>query len=436
MKNIIVFILVSACCLGEGSAQLWSFKRPLQQAKSSQGTSQKVAAHDDYPELYWSLSWDTSQAMWDSVYQFHTTYLPNGDVAEIVKDRYIGNTFVPEQLQSYSYATLPPSQSLELSSWNGSSWDTNSRFQTNFDAQGGIKSWARYDWSGATWDTTAARKNLTTYAFTNRPTSILWQDWSSTSHLFKNVYLEQYTYPSAAGWDTASFAYWNGAAWENEERYVDVVWHDFEKEIMLNATLQVYNQIWISAERFAGTIGAHDSPSYIVEAWSGLSWDTTRLELYGLDAHAHETLTEYYDWGSGWVQNYGNRTDYVYDGLGHTLQTTNSHWDLGQYVPFGRNVYVNFFTQTKPQTLLVASISAFPNPCTDKLNFKLELQQNGPVQIALYDLQGRLRMQTASPRLMDSQVTVPISEVLENGTYVYRIFTKEGFAEGKVIVQR
>jgi hypothetical protein len=66
----------------------------------------------------------------------------------------------------------------------------------------------------------------------------------------------------------------------------------------------------------------------------------------------------------------------------------------------------------------------------------MDLKQNGPVEVALYDLQGRLRVKTMSPTTVGAEITMPISEILENGTYMYRIQTKEGTASGKVLVQR
>ena len=59
----------------------------------------------------------------------------------------------------------------------------------------------------------------------------------------------------------------------------------------------------------------------------------------------------------------------------------------------------------------------------------------GPVQIALYDLKGTLRVLTQSGSVSGKEVTIPISDFLENGTYVYQIMTKAGRASGKVVVQ-
>jgi hypothetical protein len=103
-------------------------------------------------------------------------------------------------------------------------------------------------------------------------------------------------------------------------------------------------------------------------------------------------------------------------------------------VNIGKYVYGSFFTYAADAEVQHIQVSAYPNPCTDHLHFGFDSPPKKPVHIALYDLQGCLRMQTT----MHSEVkefAVPISESLENGAYVYRITTAQGHASGKVVVQ-
>ncbi len=184
------------------------------------------------------------------------------------------------------------------------------------------------------------------------------------------------------------------------------------------------------------TYGQFDGYTSITHTWDGSSWDSTK-SIIGNDAMYHPISFAQFEWASGWQQVGGGTTDYIYDSQGNTAEWTSKYWSPGgQYINNERKQCFSFFTGIEDLQSNASAVTAYPNPCSDHLNFKLNLNQNGPAHIALYDLQGRLRLQTITPVRVGEDIAMPISETLEDGTYIYRIQTKAGEATGKVAVQR
>jgi hypothetical protein len=310
------------------------------------------------------------------------------------------------------------------------------RTETTYDSQSNVTQYLNFFWTGAAWDTSYGQRNTYSYVFTDKIASRMEEFWDSTSHQWNNSSLEQFTYPNATAWDTATLSLWDLGSWLPEERYVDVAWYDFEKGLAYAALNQGYGGSgWEDVARFRATFGAHDSQTIVWDEWSGNDWDSTTKDVIINDQHDHQTVNETYIWIGAWQQSNGYLSHYTYDAQDRTTEIIDEWFDGYIYRYADRHTYPSFFTGQNEPIALQINVNAYPNPCDDQLTFGLEHLPKGAVQIQLYDLSGRLRMNSAFGNARGTEITVPISETLENGTYIWKVSAKSGVATGKIILQ-
>ncbi len=398
--------------------------------------SQKTASHEDYPDLCYQFLWHDSLGAWDSVYMETNTYSTNGDLTERIGKQYNGNGFVPQRRSVFTYIS-PGKQSSETAwLWNGANWVEDYRTEMAYDGLGNNTLFLNYYWTGQNWDTAYGQRNTYSYVFTDRISIYTEEFWDSTAHIWENSGRIEYTFPTAASWDTTTSYFWNGSGWQPDERFLDVVWYDFDKELAYSARNQAYGGSgWEDATRFRCTFGANDSPTYVWDDWSGVSWDSTTKDVTRYDAHDHEILSESFDWIGAWQQSSGFLSHYTYDNQDRTTEVIDELFDGYIYRFAGRRTYPTFFTGEADALELDFQVAVYPNPCTDRLTIGFEKTPKGPVEIRIYDLNGQLRVHSQFNAIIGSSINVPISETLANGSYIYRIGTKSGAATGNIIVQ-
>ncbi len=427
--------LILLTATGFAQRRLDTFKNKVHSHHGTQAAS-KAASHDDLPTMCNNFDWNDTLNQWDSTSRTHFTYFPNGDFAEVISEQYVGLTFVPSYRATYSFNNQTNTYKSINYNWNGSVWENSYRSDETRDVNGNPILFIDYFWNVSQWDTSGGERLNLSYVLVNKIGQSVSEVWNAG--LWETRYREEYAWPNAQGWDSATFSDWNGSAWDYTERYVDVTWHDFPQFLATTARYQSYvGPQWEDGDRFTATFGTYDSYTQISEEWTGSSWVNSYKEVNVNDSLEHNTLFEDYIWNGQWDPSYAYATAYTYDLQGHTEEAIyQSSTNGGPFINNYRQVYSTFFTNAPDPDMATTSVQAYPNPCTDRLNFMVELQQNGPVQIALYDLQGRLRAQTLTPAQVGQAITIPVSEVLENGTYVYRVTSKLGEATGKVAVQR
>ena len=431
---LFAFTLLLACTTAFSQNNRRPFHDPAAR-RSAPTAPNKVASHDDFPTLLYAFDWDTLGSAWDSTARNTYTYLPNGDLVEGYSEQYNGTFFEPYTRQRNTYSGLTTTSITEQ--WNGAAWQNISKFENSTDNFGNGTLSLYYFWNTTQWDTTFGNRSTYQYVLTDKVAQSTIEAWNQNTRQWDIAYLEQYSWPNTAGWDTVVYSSWNGSGWDLSERFVDVTWYDLQNFLPYTARNQVYNApLWEDVERLTGTYGTYGSGDLLTEEWNGVSWDSIYRDVTTNDSHGHEISYEGYDWNGSWMLSYRTMQQYTYDVQGHTTEVIYLQDNNGTMENYYREVYPSFFTSAAVPQPIATSVTAYPNPCTDRLNFKVELKQNGPVQIALYDLQGRLRMETLTPAQVGKDISLSISEFLENGSYVYRIATKDAQGSGTVVVQR
>ena len=81
------------------------------------------------------------------------------------------------------------------------------------------------------------------------------------------------------------------------------------------------------------------------------------------------------------------------------------------------------------------SVNVYPNPTTGTTYFSTELQQQGPVTLSLYDLNGRVVRMLANELVPAGKYQLSLDMTgLEPGMYFYQLSAKEGLQSGKLMV--
>jgi hypothetical protein len=429
-----ILLLVLDCSMAFAQSR---FKAPMDRFKAANATqtNQKVAEHEDLPALRLDFVWNNSLNQWDSTYRFTFTYNINGKVVESIGELYNVTEFVPYLRTVHTYNSLGFNDTTYSYSWNVA-WENQYRNVMDYDTRGNTILTMGYAWNSTQWDSSWGYRSAYTYVFNDKISLQVEEGWQPGTG-WENATQYVAHYPSPAGWDTFAIALWDSGTWRWQDRYVDATWYDFSKLIAYGATLQTYDSTsWENSFRFDCSVSQYDSQLYLIDAWDGNSWmDSTEKILRIMDSLDHMIVDEYYARTTNWQLTDGYQYFYIYDGLGHTIEWVEERFDGTAYEFSLRQVFSTFFTQAEEGLSRLPSFIAYPNPCADRLNFNWEVQHAGPVEIMLHDLQGRLRVQSMAPAT-GGEVSIPISEQLENGTYVYRVRTREGVAVGKVTILR
>ncbi len=406
-------------------------------ASKTNSAAGKTATHEDYPALAYQFIWHDSLVAWDSVYMETMSYSVNGDLTEVIGQQYIGNGFAPLRRSLYTYASPGFPSSETAFNWNGNSWMEDYRTETTYDSQNNATQYLNFFWTGAAWDTSYGQRNTYSYVFTDKIASRIEEYWDSTSHQWENSSLEEFSYPNATAWDTATLSLWSLGSWLPDERYVDVAWYDFEKDLAYSARNQVFGGSgWEDVARFRSTFGANDSQTIVWDEWSGTDWDSTTKDVMINDQHGHQTVNETYIWIGAWMQSNGYLSHYSYDAQDRTTEIIDEWFDGYIYRYADRHTYPSFFTGEADALEFTSQVSAYPNPCAEQLNFGFGHPPKGLVEISIYDLRGLLRLQTRISGRHGGPINLQLPETMENGCYTYRISTQEGNACGKLNVLR
>lgn len=402
-------------------------------------SASKTATHDDYPSECYHFDWSDSAAFWDTTGRSTYTYLSNGDLIDQVEETYDGQAFVPGSRYRNTYSAPGMVDSVIYYTYNGGNWDMETVFISEFDNQGNIVQSFSFGWNQSVWDTTWGQRTYYQYIFGNLIASEAIERWDLNSRNWKWTERYRYHYPTAAAWDTLTYFDYSTGAWEAVERYVDVNWYDFQRGLAYDMTLQVPNQLGmlVDAQRSRCHFSGNLNSTCVFDEWTGSSWDSTLRVIWNFDAQEHSILREEYAWIGTWYQDYGVSYQYTYDPQGRTLERIEEDFDGYIYRPSQRMTCPSFFTGEQEQQSLAASVTAFPIPCTDRLNLRWNQPAASPVEVTLTDAQGRLRVRTmAHASAGTTEIAVTLSDYLPAGIYVYTLKTRQGTASGKVLVQR
>lgn len=440
MKNHLVFALA---ILFAGYSSLTAQTNHRRQPAHLSPPNMKVAGtgkttgHEDTPSLCYYFEWVENTSQWDSTEMVTMAYDPAGHETDRISYTYTpGSGFEPASRNAASYNSLGKLDTMTFYYGNPSQWIPTFRMAYHFDSKGNIDQTLYYNYNSA-WDTNAIERTSYDYVFNNRIAGQTMYQYNLGNQSWDSVYKILSHFPNASGWDTSYMYLWNGSSWDAGDRKI-ATWHDFDNDWPISQVTATHNgQTYENELRIRGQYPSASTAILRFDEWSGSTWDSLYMETYAFDNHENDTLYEFFEWQGSWVLTDGVRSLFTYSVDGNALDQIEKEFDGITYVNTNRYTCPEFFTDAAEPLTPTQTVTAFPNPCSDRLNLQLKLSKPGPAAVILMDPQGRIALA--------SQLTAPAGEVLlpielpqhlAAGMYTYIVRSQEGNASGKVVVQR
>ncbi len=423
------WLLPNSLLLGQSTWHAW-----CQHPAPNVENSKQAAIQVDYPLSCINFDWNSGPDVWDTASQTTYAYDPNGRVIERMIGLYGSGTYFNDFRETHAYTTSGFDTLTLAERWNGSNWDPSYRFLRTFDPYGNLTSSIGQTWNGLGWDTSSGYRASYTYHPSQQIASVIQESYQIGVGWYPTYKIE-YSLDNQNRWDTVTGYLPLQGNWANDRRIVGLGWHDFSENQPDSGRFEQYTTVWENLQRYRVTYSQNDSQEWIYEKFATI-WDPADKFLFNYDAQGNEILNEGYRWTGAWTQTDGLLTSYVYGLSGERLEVTQAFYSGMIYVNDNRQVYANFFTESPEEQNKSIHMSVFPNPSPGNapVNFKFSGKDLGMVQICLYDMTGRLRLVTHTATQALVQISIP--DGFENGTYIYRVDSRVGTANGTWILQR
>jgi hypothetical protein len=435
-----------------------------------------VGVGTQFPSMIWENPGHELRYLWDTTFgawQLHSgrthTYSSTSDLIETQIDLFVANAMQPYLRYHYSYDGLGNLARRSSHYWGSSGWQLTDRVVLRTDANGNRTSQIAETMTVAGWDTTFADSTRYTYILGSKIAAKTFLLWDSNTQQFQNQSLETYSYNA----DTLPLTYavfsWNGNQWINQKQEINLydnsrvllqtdvqigvgttwkphlqyrwlAWHDqtrllpsyFEEdEYSADSIPQVANR-W----RCNITYGPNNDRLSVSERFVNPQWDSLFYWTLEIDAQDHMTSFELFYKTSNWEFISGYQVDLTYDADLHVVDEWHAERAMQRpdYTKTFRKTYDNFLLQTISPVAMTTQVHTFPNPCSDHLSIQCAAT-DGPVEVSLYDLQGRLRLSSILQSTEGGILKIQISEALENGCYALSVKNADFQASAKVVVQ-
>lgn len=435
MKKLLFFAFAGVFILS--SAAFASTNNPLLNGikKSSSERNDENFLPGKIKTSYWNNgSW---QLMNEELLKYNSAGL---DTSSIMLDG-SGNN-MNRNVRSYNSLGLL-SQDLNYT-WTSTAWEPLGRNTYLYDQYGNQTSYISESWNSTnqTWVMNYGNRSTFTYSGSKIATKTSeFYDASSSAWVYSSKTI--YTYNSSQQVLTETHQSYDNGTWVTDEvytitygsdgkatvlhinstsgsmtyevKYENLVWHtwdgNFETSVIQTYTgYMKQGGFWIPVERATYTFGANDSYEAIFEQYQG-SWSNSTKEVYQVDSHGNETLSENYSYNNGWVLDNGSRTTHTYSTAGAlTLSVIENYSNATmQYETSQKLEYFDFFDVTSVVELKNNDVIIYPNPGVGQFNLKLDEQSF----VTVYDV--------AMKKVFEASFNAGVSEIELNvlqGTYV------------------
>lgn len=271
--------------------------------------------------------------------------------------------------------------------WNGSQWIDQSRdTYTYYTGTSNVKDITTYNFLLG-YDTYKV-----SYEYSGSDLAkITFEDGSSGSLVNE----EKYEYTYNMGLPYQEFGYvWNGTDWDLDERSTASYITGERTVVVQEYNGSTYDDPY---ERYITkyTISLEKEDEHLQETWNGSAYDPSDRQLNSYDVNENQTIIELQSWvSSAWEPYYKEEKDFSMASLS-TESFENENFKV------------------------------FPNPVKDVLNISSKVKID---KIELYDIVGKKVMQSSN--LKEIKVGS-----LRAGIYIIKVFSKDEFAEKKIVVK-
>ncbi|MFD2786367.1 T9SS type A sorting domain-containing protein [Hymenobacter rubripertinctus] len=372
--------------------------------------------------------WNATSATWINPIREQRTYDAAGQLTRLISSDSV--TATPLERQLYTYDAQGNLLETLVQTGNGQPWLNAFRYLRRFDAQSQLTEYHSQAWTGTDWQTTDGFRYLNAYVgavLTEQIVQVFAADTFSNDTRF------EYTL-SNEQWAAALTQRWTGTGWENEERVVDLRWHDWPTRRPAGFRVQAWLNPgqWIDFQRYALTYAAGGSVVEVVEEAVGGGWQNFRRYTEPVDAQGNDLGYRQEDWLTGaWVLTNELRAQLRYDSQIRLIRRTEQLYFplLAQFVNRERSNYSDFqavITGSRPR-LPAPVLLCYPNPATAQLHLELHsLSPQEAVTIEIRNLIGQVVL-TSLGRLHHGTLRATLAvAALAPGQYWLLVHTRSG----------
>jgi hypothetical protein len=302
-----------------------------------------------------------------------------------------------------------------------------------YDVQGEIKESRSDNWNAGVWSTVFGYQQVRTYNAQNKVTENIRNIWNQTSAVWETQVKTTYEYDAQSRlsmftdmkWDVNQFVneekttfqysanngpnqaviqVWNGTAFVDSSRIIDLVWLDWTGSLETSSVLSyvLQNKVgatWVNDSKVTNVIGMNASKIELTEKFVNGLWqnDSRRSDLYDAYSNIIFGISEKYDpvlakWDT--MPMNSNKYQRSYDGSGRQLEQIRTDFTnlagLDQPPIYGwRKVQKKVFSQhqvfTNIKSVESGGLRLLPNPVVSGGSFRAE--SNGVLFVL--DITGR-----------------------------------------------
>jgi hypothetical protein len=391
--------------------------------------------------------WDYANETWMHLANTTYTYNASGELLEQLSTEPFAGTNVMKT--TWAYDTHGNMTEMVFYYWYGSEWEITDGYKTiyTYDNNGNITEEISQYWDYSTNDWMNDWRETTTYDNNGNITEEMGQEWINDAWV--NDWKDTYTLNGNGVPTSLLVSTWVNDAWVIEGQYIDVVWHNWQKEQIQSYVYQYfYNDVWINAERLTASYSG-DNYVEVYEYWSGSVWENEYRDSYTASATEEVWTYEYWEngewvygdrytdtyddhgnwtgytyeyWENGeWQIDYGDMAAHTYNNDGDLIETIQKYWDyeLEEYVNSGRYVYSNFqyFESGITDRNSLENVTIFPNPVSSSIHIQIDDPEIDFYRLDIMNLAGQTIYSNSYSNL-SSSINV---ENLEQGLYILRI---------------
>jgi hypothetical protein len=370
-----------------------------------------------------NLNWDSTayDAQGNEAFQGTHYWNPTSNVWELSHGSRYTSTYNPagkltEQISEY---------------YSNNAWQNAGKSVFVYDAAGNVTEETYYDWTNNAWE---GLEKLT-YTYTNgKLTEELYHELAGAAW----VPLNKGTYLYAAGASTPNEAVLQkknlAGNWVNDERVINIVWHNFADWQTLSRTGQVWqNNAWVNESKSTSVYPANGGYTETTEIWMNNAWVNENRYTETYDNQMNYTGYQTEEWANNaWEITYQDQQLHTYNATNDITETTFKTWDsqTNTLMATSRKVYSNFLRISgTPKELPQLNARLYPNPVSGILHIQLEEQLAGTV--TLTDLTGR---KVRSEILPAGSSRIDVS-TLPAGIYLLNVQNTKGTYTSKIVKQ-
>ncbi|WP_188562459.1 T9SS type A sorting domain-containing protein [Hymenobacter frigidus] len=436
MRTLRYFLLLTASVLL--SAEAWAQKpvnhletalaklRPAAVRAAGRGTQQTVSR----PGRAVQANWDTNTQAWSTAAVVETYVYDSR--ANLVQEVFADSATTRLTSRSlYTYNAQNRNTEELYQQWQNGAWVNTGRFVTTYDAQDNPTQELDQEWQNGAWVTAHGYQYLNTYS-NNVLTEQIELRWNNG--VFGNSQRLLFTVASGQ-WTDVVQQLWKLGAWENEARFVGIVWHNWPAQQPASLREQEWQGVWEDVLRYTFTYAPNGTVVELEEeavgpgTWALSARSTDTFDSFGNELGFRSESRQ----GTAWVLEFEDRNLLTYtaanDVRRRVSQRFGSNGGSTGFENQERVHYSNFLSITlgTAPAALAAQTQLYPNPTTGTATLVLAgLKQPGGVRVDVFNTLGQLLLQrTARPGAGLVSETLDLHG-LPAGVYSVRLHTPEG----------